>query len=534
MKKVGKILAIAGVLLLLLIAAFVIFFIVIPNNELKKLEEERLRQEMALEEQRKALFEEDIVNLEFGEYDGVFLSMTDASGWDKNLFSGYIGVNLVRNQAVIESEYELTRAWEAAEQSGSALSYNVMILDPFKLYRVIETLYDEGGEPESEYVFMFDPETIFGAHPDSEFRVFMPFYTAKYWEDNYTEETFSLAISAYRELLAGLTQYDNVYLSCFTGYDWLVENPRMFNEEGTGLTLKSSETLFLYNYKEPWQVKSDDISGILREMQNNLWFADPVEPEKHWYDVIINAFKAKETVEEEPVVYEYEGFEDYDVIFFGDSIFALADGPYSIPSYFENLTGARCYNMSKGGLPAVKYFADVPSMKELAEYIVWGAPTKMEGYEVFDREVKRFAEDDHTGRKLLIVTDFGTNDYMFGTPDYGEGEESYEGAVKAGLDVLVEAFPEAEYMTVALYYMYNLDNGTVLNDYGHVLDDYNDLLEEISKEYAGKGFSFAHLDLEKASKINSSNGDYYLDDGIHPSIAGNLEVVRVLIEALGK
>lgn len=510
MNKVVK--AVISILTVLLVAFAVLFTIpkVEESKELKKQKQE----EEARENERLARISEDLDRIAIDEYNGVFLSMTEASGWSPDVFSGYIGMNVLKTNGIINTSDELMNAWYQAEMSGNDLSYCVFIIDPYKLCDIVK---NEAGQLEFSSLHT-DYNDIFSNHPESEFRVFMPFYDIKYWEDH-TEESFAIALKAYRDVMNDIVRYENVVLSCYTGYEWMTRNPRMFNEDG-GLVESCATALFLYNYRDYWQLTPQKVDGIISIMEKELFFEDPVEVKKHFWDYY---FKEKE----EALVYDYPGFEDYDVVFLGDSLFALFDGPYSMPSYFENMTGARVYNISKGGLTVYHESDENMSLGEYVDNIINCRTVDYENYDVFNREMLRFNQDNHEGRKLLFITDLVVNDYIFSSPARGEDSSSYEGALREGLEKLQEAYPQAEIVSFSIYYILDAVNGTNENAAGCVLNDYKEVLKEVSSQ-----LNIKYIDMEKESPIEEVNSGYYLDDGLHPSMAGSWEVSKILCEKI--
>ncbi|MCQ2519460.1 MAG: SGNH/GDSL hydrolase family protein [Lachnospiraceae bacterium] len=528
-KKTKKMipLIIAGAIVFILLAAVILICFVIPSVREKKLREEAEELRVELEKEHNALLNSDLEKIMNEEYDGIFLAMTDSEGWSEDLFAGYLGLDVYKADSVYENSEELMSAWKAAVTSGNDIKLCVLILDPFKLYEVAQEKDKKGNVISTEYSLNTDYKNICDDLEDAEFRIYMPFYPIKYWEDNYTEETFRLAMAAYRDVLSSLIKCENVNLFCFTGYDWLVENKNLFNDNN-GLIAKASEVMFLYGYKNEWQVENDNVVDIVKNMETNLSFPDPEVEPAHWWDPLAELFApTQEVVEEE--AYKYQGLENCDVVFWGDSVFELSDGPYSVPSYFALMTGARVYNISKGGLSAAKYVEEYITCPDMVDFFLNKKPTGLEGYEVMDRDIKRFWEDDHTDRKILFITDFGVNDYMYGAPITGEDVDSYEGAMRVYFDSIREAFPDCSFVNLGLYYMSFLGNGTVVNEVGKYYRDYKDLLIKLSAEY-GCGY----IDLEKESVIDSTNVGRYLEDGLHPAIPGAMEVSRVLAENLTK
>lgn len=522
-KKIVKTVLIILLTILVIFGAGVVYHIVIPEYQAKKAAEEAAQLAKEKEAIRQEQLFDDYSRFYNEEYEGVFISMTESSGWSTNLFAGYIGVSVCKAEAVVESASEFSMLWQGVNGSGNVLSYCVFILDPYKLFEkpdVDEDASDTGEISIEQMGITYD--SIIEDNPQTQFMVYMPMYPIKYWED-LTEEQFGNAMLRYHQVMEKLVSYDNVVLSCYTGYDWITKNSKIYDETGS-INAKAAETLFLYSYRDYWVMDKDKLEDMMTLMNRKLWFADPVVEETHWWD----AFKRREKPAPEP--HMYEGYENYDVVFIGDSIFALSDGPFSIPSDFEVMTGARVYNLSKGGLPCAKYSDEAASMPELCEHFISGKQiTEYEDYGVFNRDIDRFYQDDHTGRQLLIVTDFGTNDYFFGLPAQGETDYEYEGALRRSVEMLKENFPEAKFVSMTCYYISHCENGQKLNDQNLTIAPYKEVMTDISKEYGITCFN-----LEKLTDISEDTIGLYLDDGVHPSMAGTWEVSDTILENLTK
>ncbi len=540
MKK--KILMIsAAVLAVLLTVLLVMVYAVVPKvvEKRKLAEEERIAEEIRLAEEtaeaaRQELLSVDEVDLQSLEYNGVFLSMTGSNGWSMDVQKGFIGIDVVKNNAMIENTEELMRLWNAAMSSENDIGYAYLILDPAKLYYMPdepETVTEEGSAdetaektaaeaPTAEPKLEVDLDEIVGKHPDIEFRIFTSVYHDDYWQQ-LTDEEFELVLSQYKEVMSRLLEYENVTLACYTGEDWLVDNPDLYLDTFTGdLVSEITTKLFLYTYLDSWPVTEDNLPYCLSRIEKNC---RPDPKEEPLPEPKVSKWKIfKEFVfgekEEEPPVEEPDYSPDlsgYDIIFFGDSIFALSDGPYSAATVVENVTGAKTYNISKGGLTS-------EVMAKVVSNLVTGAPTGEEGWDVFDREVTRYAADDHTDRKTVILLNVCINDYIGGY-SLKEFEKNY----KETLIRLKDAYPEAELVFVAPLYIQYASNGTLPNEIGLTMNEYRALAVRVAAECGADT-----LDLLATGKFNDYNSARYLEDGTHPTPAGCKVIAGILCEYL--
>ena len=499
-------------LLLAAVLCFILLVYIPYKNEQKRLEEEA-RIAAEIEAARQEKLSKDAFNLCEGEYDTVFLSMTESTGWPLELtLSGYIGLNPLRAEGRIDKPEELRTLISSAFESGNPISNFYMIIDPYKLYSEVELPEPEEPEkkkwffskkeeePEPEYFYDFDFESLIGDNPDIEFRIFFPFYGKEYWNE-FEEKDHDKVITRYNTVMDDVLKYDNAVLAAYPGEDWLIENPGNYLDYKAGdLKPQVFEKLFLYSYTDNWTVNELKEEYVLKDIEKNCLGKN----ERQYYPL-----------------------EDCDIVFLGDSIFALADGPFSIASVVNLYTGARTYNMSKGGMCTARYSEDTFDLVDAAHHFADLSVTGNEEFSVFDGAVTAFANDDHTGRKLIVVMDSCTNDYIGSVKLNGTEEASFEGALNMAFSIIKEAYPEAELYMFSPYYMQLLYNGTVKNANGNVLDDYRDVMSKVCEENG-----VYYFNMQDKVKFNGYSALTVLDDGTHPSPEGCYRIAEELAKIL--
>lgn len=499
MKKKKTILILIPVLILILaLGAFLWLELAVikPYREELSRQEEAVKAEETAETERVNKLETEGDKLEYSEYSAVFLSMTECDGWSTDLFTGYIGVNAVKASVRIDTSTELEGLWNRVLASGNSITNVFLILDPLKL-------------SDDSWTEMLK------ALPETEFRIFTSAYYEDYWKE-FTPEEFETAVSSYRNFLDTALQYDNVVLSDYTGEDWLVENALNFPYGDDGnISEESVPKLFLYSYLWGWPVTKDTEEYVLNRMEKNLSsFAtkvtEPPEEEKSFLEQAWEYHKTKDQPEEE----EKLPLEDTDVVFMGDSIFALLATPYSIPSVFGQVTGAEVYNVSKGGISASSTEEEI-DLCDIVELFIQEQTTDVEECDLLNNAIEEYAAADHTGRKLVFVLNCCINDYIKAADPEGEEVTAYEGAMKSVVDALKTAYPEAEIVLMEPAYLQLYYAGTYENEKGYDLFDYSAIMENIAAEY-----SLPIIDMKKEAGINDYNAARYLDDGTHPSPAG--------------
>lgn len=445
-------------------------------------EAERLKAEK--EQARLILLEEDLINFQTMEYGGIMLGMTGISEWSEDVPKFFLGLDVLKNRAVINSPEEFVKLWDEAMNSGNEISFACIVLDPEKIYSDGEDMLNLCG--------------IIEAHPEMQFRIFMPNYSSDYWYSK-SDEEFDLLISEYDDTMTKLIAYTNVTLACYTGEDWIVESEGGFCDKETGdLRGAIADKLFLYTYMDNWIVHFSNKDTWIEKIKNNC--------------------REQKTVSEDSSPSD-EFMSDYDVIFLGDSIFALSDGPYSTASVIGEMTGAKTYNCSKGGARAA-CDEEMYAMSTLVDHFIEGTATGFEEWEVFDANVTEYGKKGHRDRKTVIVLNSCINDYISAS-DMLE----YEDAFATCYDKLYDAFPDAKLVFVAPYYIQLGDNGNVPNELGLTMGQYAEAAMEVAENYG-----VYCLDLSGSGKFGESNAAFVLEDGTHPTPAGCKEVAKVMEE----
>lgn len=495
MNKVSKIVVFVVSAIFIVMAVAVGMKVIEPKlkEQNRIAEEERIKAEIEQsliekEEHRKELLDNDAINFETMEYQGVMLGMTGISGWSVDIPKFYLGIDVLKGEAVINTSEEFMTLWNAALASDNQLVYACFILDPVKMY-------SDAGECE------LNLNLVIGNNPDIQFRVFMPNYSKDYWYD-ISDGEFESIISYYDSVMRELISFENVTLACYTGEDWIIENNGVFEDKETGdLNSVLADKLFLYTYMDNWVVNSDNLNSKLEMMQKNCRISNG-ETEQE------NAFSDDS---------------EYDIVFIGDSIFALSDGPYSIASIIGEMTGARIYNCSKGGIGAVSEEEEY-SMLGAIDHFIAGEATGFEEWDVFDTNVTAYAQKGHRDRKTVFILNCCINDYIAGSElsDYAEAyEECYS--------KLLDKYPDAKIVFVAPYYIQYGENGTLQNERGLTMGDYSEMAREISENYG-----VYYLDLCDSGKFNEGSAATILEDGTHPTPAGCKEVANILNSYLEK
>lgn len=224
---------------------------------------------------------------------------------------------------------------------------------------------------------------------------------------------------------------------------------------------------------------------------------------------------------------EYKVFQNYDFVFIGDSIFAEKDGNYTIPEYVKAYTGAEVYNLSKGGMCGSHGTAGWMSMPEAVENFVCQRKAEQQDTELFDSEIQRYIDADHSNRGMFIILNCCINDYTMGSLTTGDFSDCYVESYKNCIERLKGEFPWARVMVMTPYYYKNFDCGYEVNGLGFNQYYYVHLLEEIAASY-----NMLCMDMYVLTDFNENNWDEYLKDGLHPTDAGENVIAKALSSSL--
>lgn len=236
--------------------------------------------------------------------------------------------------------------------------------------------------------------------------------------------------------------------------------------------------------------------------------------------------EASETVDNSPVpeitTNQYHYFDNFDFVFIGDSIFADNDGKYSVPRLVGQYTGARTYNVSRGGMCACIDTAGWLSLQEAVELFIGDYRCDENESYVINRDIERYWKDDHTDRKLVFFLNCCINDYAMSTPLKNEGNPgNYKFALEVSIDRLRNVFPWASFVLIAPHQYSNFEYGSELNAFLLTQEEYAGVMYEVS---IGKNCYFTNL--KYACDIDTLNLNEYLKDGMHPNDRGCLLIAE--------
>lgn len=414
----------------------------------------------------------DFTRLQQETYQGIFLSMYDPEAFPEDIYSTYMGYDVVSCSHRIVSFSDLSDYLTAAVSSGNEVSHIFLVLDPL-------LLWDSSFHSSSRLSVSMNEKLLsyVDTYPEAEFTILFSAPSLEYWRAKGTD-TLDTYCNLMQVLTASLSVRENVSLYFPAGEEWLVANPSAYAAPGDLTPDAARSTMLLV------------LSGSMRfDAANTL---------PQFRSLVENAIFSPDS---------YPDLSDYDIVFFGDSVFGNYQDFASIPGVIHGLTGADCHNYAIGGSTATLVSAEDDS---------------------FSHAVQNYLTD-HTAsgtdsEKLYFIINYGLNDYFD-----GYALENYCTGLRNGIEALQEAYPDAGFLIVSSNYILSFDCGTALNgDSGKILTDYVTAAEETA---AAVNADF--LNINDVLQWNADNAAHYLADSVHPNEEGRFLFGRAVAKALG-
>jgi hypothetical protein len=451
---------------------------------------EKERIDIYIENYNEALF-----NLIDEPGDGVFLSNIDAVDWDLSVLSKSTGKVIKRFGINLPALSETTYLFDEMSSNIASSQTVYVYFDPM----VWRDYYDKYESEKILYKRQIDDsfKKYAMSHPDSQIKFLLPIKSIKYWA-GLSQSEFDAEMTEWSYWVEQFNNITNVQFYCLGCEEWLLVNDNLYKDNGNlieDMTKNASSVTFC--------------DGEYLTAPINL----PIFIEK--IETSIEKFDAG--------VYDYPHKSNSRMLFLGDSV--LANSRYedfSVSSVVGFLTGARTYNLSKGGTSATdtgneNSFVGVTRLLK-------DRSLPSEGYE--NREnFQRFYDEYKEGDDLFIVIYYGFNDYFCGNKLDGEGNTFYA-SVKTGLENLKETFPDAKIIVVDPHYVGYFEGGTApFTEGGASLPEYISVLKKVSEEE-----EVYNLDAYNESDINEENMGYYLADLVHPTEAGAFKIGQFITD----
>lgn len=416
----------------------------------------------------------DLQRLQQESYQGIFCSMYAPEAFPEDIYSAYMEYDVVRCSHRMASFSDISDYLETAFSSGNEVTHVFLVLDPLRLWN--SSLHNN-----DRFYTSLDEELIsyIDSYSGAQFTILFSCPSLEYWCSHNTGNPTTYQ-NVVRVLTAPLSVRENVSLYFPAGEEWLISNPDAYDTP-TDLNADSARSVMLL-------VLSGALSYRDTEKYSSL---------DHFSTLVQEAVAS-------PV--SYPDLSDYNIVFFGDSVFGNYRDFASIPGVIGALTKADTYNQAIGGSSATQISTDDNS---------------------FPSVVQRFLAEDAAAlsgdKKLCFVINYGLNDYFSGYT-----VEEYRDSLQTGVQSLQEAYPDAEILIVSSNFITAFDNGTAHNnEWNEVLSDYVTAAEETAT-----AMNTAFLNINESLQWNAQNAAGYLADAVHPNEEGRFLFGQAIIKAL--
>lgn len=432
---------------------------------------------------------QDYRRLEQETFSGVFVANYATDYYDEEILTVYRGVPTVKAMQQMRKTKDFAHYFNRVWSSGNQITHVYLGVDPYLIWQ------EAGGKQDQWEKILYDYFQIYvEAHPDVTFEVLLPYDSMRAW-CSYEEAEISQRLDSFRAFVDVLGTYENVLLYYVGSQEWLVGNPANYIEGQANEEIAKKLTLLCFCDHE-YVITPVNADVMLQELGQLL------KQEK-----------------EDPA--EYMDLSDYTIVFMGDSVFGNFEGSHSIPGVVEGLTNAACYNLAIGGIPASVDPGAAYSLPYMVETLINGGDPALEVSDAYAVRLQNYL-DAQKRSKLAFVLNFGLNDYFGGHPVDREDKNdtaTFAGALRAGITMLQEAYPDALIIVQTPSYVNYFAEGTEVrceDGTNRVLIDYIAAAAAVAEETGVYCFDNYH------GFMDGSNYEQYLADGCHPNDYGRL------------
>lgn len=491
-----KLLAIPAVLVCLLLGAAALAGI--RSYRHKKYEEQvRLQMETALAEQREAAFG----SLAWEDYGSVFLSMYDSATISEDFFADFRGVPTLKQDYIFDTAEDLNSALDTVFSSGNDITNVFLGLDPFLLYHSLgDDAYELEAALESGLLALADD------NPNTRFDILLSFPSLDHWS-SLGEGKFRISLVLYRMLTDILNTRDNITVHFPSGQEWLIDNPKNYLSDFL-LNPAVAHKLFLLAFCDAQLTVTEDNAGELMDEFSRLLISRRNSP------------------------IQYPDLSQWDIVFFGDSVFGNYGGSISVPGAVNGLSDASVYNCAEGGASASGSESGYYSFPAMVNFFL--DKTQVPPDNNFGRGLEAYRTARHSVKKTCFVINYGLNDYFNGYPleDPKDAYDiaTYAGALRIGVAALREKYPNALYIIAGPGQVTIFDNGTALmGESQKPLSVYSEHAKRLSEE-----LDTLYIDLYNDFPGGDVTLDEVLLDTVHYNEYGRYLFARKIIDLLAE
>ncbi|MCM1188874.1 MAG: SGNH/GDSL hydrolase family protein [bacterium] len=424
----------------------------------------------------------DFCRISSEEYDTVFLSMYPIDNYSVSDFSYYRGMTALKADNVITGFSQLKKYLNRIDASGQTAANVYLGIRPDRISAEQLT-------------------SLLQRYPSTTFELILSYPSAAYWQ-SLSESEYSRVLKSYQHFLAEAAEISGARTYFYAAEKWLVANPLLY-DDFFSVNADTARVLFTNSdYAHPYMVTADnaaDLSRSLDELTASLRDNAPV----------------------------YPNLSDYDLIFFGDSVFGNYTDDMSIPGVVHALTGATVYNCGYGGNSAAMA-EDIPISlpgiaKAFFEEDLSLIPTVQQTYQGFTD----YFNASHSGQKTCFIINYGLNDYFreFAISSADPMDiTTYSGAIRTAVAEIRKRSADSQIiLCTPSYSAYVLRESDDPND-TH-LHDYADCVFALAEE-----LDVDVLDFFYTLGITGENYESYLvPDLVHPNANGRFLIARKII-----
>lgn len=436
---------------------------------------------------------------ESGEFEGVFCMMDGSSYFSEEDFLTYRGLHIVKSDKMLEGFSHIGDMLELILTQNKEINSIYMQINPMDLW---EEVQEEGKWEKYLKKYFTD---IMSSNKEVTFEILLSYPQITYYT-NMEERELENCINVYQSFVDAFESLDNVWIYYLGGEQWLNSNPD--------------------NYESSFKVNEEIEKHIyLSVFCDRKYVANAAFMEQKLQNLQVQIDEFKKT--------EYPNWNEYSIVFFGDSIIGMDRSTCSIPGVISALTAARTYNCAKSGSAATYDENAEFSFIEVVDAVIARNTSALTDEEVANG-IDLFLQDSVSEEKLLFVINYGLNDYFIGYPveekDNLTGMNTYTGALKMGIERLQEVYPQAEFIIMIPTYTINFEEGTqIMSPQGDVLAKYRDAAKRVAEE-----MGIHYKDNYNDIKMDASNEAEFLVDGCHLNDWGKYVMGTQLIHFLEK
>lgn len=274
----------------------------------------------------------------------------------------------------------------------------------------------------------------------------------------------------------------------------------------------------------------NELPSVTTSEENNPSGEPPVESEPV-KPPVIEIPEGVTRIEWEKI--EHPSMSDCDIVLIGDSIFVTGsdeEPSTTVGEIMKEFTGTRVYTLAIPGMCAAEgEVSYVISQQEAVKHFLNLTQVDSEDAELFNSELGRFANDDHTGRQLIVIMDCTINDYFMSRPLTGVAydENTYFGAITNCINMIKSDNP---YAIVCYVKTHCLINGKYGYDFNKADVTYNMYKEQMMEACKYEQSDWIICDGDRG--INYDNVAEFLTDGTHLNYEGRRREAGLISEYL--